>query len=254
MSYTYLLEREEESSVASFSDIPLSVLSRLNLTAEKFYSKGSGMESSQSSQFGRMSPPSTELRGEEKSMSSAEDFLAKTFQSQTQKAEDWMVNEADYGVKCGELLAKYDHASSLWKTAQCLLFEEGLESLRILPNWGMTADGELWEVATPTVLCEETECGYLPATVASDGKHHGKEKWISNSRAKRKATGKSAPTEKITYAYYECGIPTKYFPEISEDVMHWPIGWTDLLPLEMGKMQLWLQQHGEFLEVGNEVA
>lgn len=35
MSYTFLLESGEESSAASFSDIPVSVLSRLNLTAGK---------------------------------------------------------------------------------------------------------------------------------------------------------------------------------------------------------------------------
>jgi site-specific DNA-cytosine methylase len=35
MSYTYLLEQGEESLAASYSDIPLSVLSKLNLTQEK---------------------------------------------------------------------------------------------------------------------------------------------------------------------------------------------------------------------------
>ncbi len=80
MSYTYLLEQGEESSAASFSDIPPSVLSRLNLTAEKSCSKDSGTESCQSSRSGMMSPPSTELRGEERSMSSAGGFLAKTSQ------------------------------------------------------------------------------------------------------------------------------------------------------------------------------
>ena len=81
MSYTYLLEQGEESSAASFSDIPPFVLSRLNLTAEKSCSKGSGTESCQSFQYGTMSPPSTELRGKEKSISYAEDSLAKTSQS-----------------------------------------------------------------------------------------------------------------------------------------------------------------------------
>ena len=81
MSYTYLLEQGEESSAASFSDIPQCVLSRLNLIARKSCCKGSGMESFQSSQSGMMSPPSTELRGEGKSMSSAEDSRAKTSQA-----------------------------------------------------------------------------------------------------------------------------------------------------------------------------
>jgi hypothetical protein len=82
MSYTYLLEQGEESSAASFSDIPQSVLSRLNLIAGKSCCKGSETESYQSSQSGMMSPPSTELRGGGKSMSSAEDSLARTSQAQ----------------------------------------------------------------------------------------------------------------------------------------------------------------------------
>ena len=80
MSYTYLLEQGEEYSAASFSDIPPSVLLNLNLTAEKSCSKGSGTASCQSSQSGMMSPHLMELRGKERSMSSAEDSLARTFQ------------------------------------------------------------------------------------------------------------------------------------------------------------------------------
>ena len=81
MSYTYLLEQGEEFSAASFLDIPQSVLSRLNLIAGKSCCKGSGTESCQSSQSGMMSPPSTELLGEGKLMSSAGGFLVKTSQS-----------------------------------------------------------------------------------------------------------------------------------------------------------------------------
>lgn len=248
MSYTYLQERGEVSSAGCFSDIPQSVLLNLNLTAEKSYSNGNETESYQGSQSGMMSAPSTANHGEEKPMLSAEDFLAKTLVSQIPKVKELKEVEAVFGLKCTELLARLCPHTFLLKTPQCLLLAEDQELLAILPRWGMIVDGVLWEVATPTVLCVETECGYLPAAVASDGKHHGKEKWIANSRLKRKSLGKSAPTEKITYAYYEAGIPMKYFPEISEDVMSFPVGWTDLLPLEMHKFQSWLQQHGESLE------
>ncbi len=37
-------------------------------------------------------------------------------------------------------------------------------------------------------------------------------------------------------------------PNWVEWLMGWPIGWTDLKPLEMDKFHLWLQQHGESLE------
>lgn len=55
MSYTFLQEQEEESSVDSFSDIPPSVLSRLNLTAGRCFSNDNGTESSLNSQSGMTS-------------------------------------------------------------------------------------------------------------------------------------------------------------------------------------------------------
>jgi hypothetical protein len=82
MSYTYLLEQGEEYSAASFSDIPPSVLSKLNLTAERSYSKDNETASCQSSQSGTMFAPSTGSLGAEKSISSAGDSLAKTSQAQ----------------------------------------------------------------------------------------------------------------------------------------------------------------------------
>jgi hypothetical protein len=78
MSYTYLQEQGEESSAVTFSDIPPSVLSRLNLTAERFSSSVNETEYFQDSQSGMMSQPLTEGPGEGRSMSFVGDSLAKT--------------------------------------------------------------------------------------------------------------------------------------------------------------------------------
>jgi len=158
MSYTYLLEQGEESSAASFSDIPQSVLSRLNLIAGKSCCKGSGTESCQSSQSGMMSPPSTELRGEGKSMSSAEDSRAKTSQARVKEPE-LQANEADFGEKWPESLAKYDPNTHSWRTPQCLLFEDSTECLETFPRWGLMRDGELWEQSTQVPRTDEIESG-----------------------------------------------------------------------------------------------
>jgi len=273
MSYTYLLEQEEESSVASFSDIPLSVLSRLNLTAEKSCSKGSGMESCQSSQSGMMSPHLTELRGGEKSMSSAEDFLAKTFQSQGVGLE-LKANEAGFGQKWPESLAKYDQNSRSWRTAQCLLFEDLTECLAIFPRWGMMHDGELWELTMSAHLTEENESGLLPDgvnffhTPNTNGLDGG-----SNSRkALKKRQDMMWPSPRTRGLCGGTGHKEMLIQKIGKEegvkifnggtlnpnwvewLMGWPIGWTDLKPLEMDKFQQWLRSHSKFLEVGNEVA
>ena len=41
----------------------------------------------------------------------------------------------------------------------------------------------------------------------------------------------------------ECGQPGRLNPTWEEWLMAWPIGWTELKPLEMGRFQLWLRQH-----------
>lgn len=45
----------------------------------------------------------------------------------------------------------------------------------------------------------------------------------------------------------DCGYPIGQLnPMWVEWLMGWPVGWTDLKPLEMDRFQEWLQQHGEF--------
>ena len=239
MSYTYLLEQGEESSAASFLDIPQCVLSRLNLIAGKSYSKGNATESCQSSQSGMMSPPSTELRGEEKSMSSAEGFHAPTFPVPV-KARESKVKKADSGQKWPESLAKYDRNSRSWRTAQCLLFEDLTECLAIFPRWGMMHNGELWELAMSERLIEENESGFLPTVLKSDQTGTGKKRFIGNPENRY---GKA-----IEGLRTSLNDPQYLHPDFAEWMMGWPIEWTGLHPLEMDKFHLWLQQHGEFLE------
>ena len=43
----------------------------------------------------------------------------------------------------------------------------------------------------------------------------------------------------------QTGIPGRLNPTWVEWLMGWPLGWTDLTPLEMDKFQEWQQQHGE---------
>jgi len=250
MSYTYLLEQGEESSAASFSDIPQSVLSSLNLIAGKSCCKGSGTESCQSSQSGVMSPLSTELRGGEKLMSSAEDSLAKTYQAQGGGLE-LKANEADSGQKWPESLAKYDRNSRSWRTAQCLLFEDLGESLETFPNWGMMHDGGLWELTMWEGITSESGYGFWPTPVASE---------CRDTWAKPKSLAKLYKGDRVarflckSWLEFNLELPDRVAlnPCWQEERMMWPIGQSALKPLEMDKFHLWLQQHGEFLEVEND--
>lgn len=142
MSYTFLQEQGEESSAESFSDIPASVLSRLNLTAEKSYCSVNEMESCPSSQSGTMYEPSTEIRGGGRLMSSVVDSRARIYQKRVTELE-LMAHALDFGEKCSESFVKFDRVSRSWKTHQCL-FEEDLPELSVtLPAFGMMRNGQL---------------------------------------------------------------------------------------------------------------
>jgi hypothetical protein len=278
MSYTFLLEQGEESSADSCSDIPQSVLSRLNLTAGKSCSKGSGTESCQSSQSGMMSAPLTELRGEEKSMSSAEDSRAQTLAQQEREPES-PANEADCGQRCPESLAKYDLNTHSWRTHQCLLFEDLGECLETFPRWGLMRGGELWERTMPVLLTSVTESGSWPTPRVL-----GQESYETRSARKGHSVAMSYLESAVEY-YEKTGARKVMFPtpQANEDaagtpngnmqkmlwnhpdirgttpeewaggtlnptwvewLMGWIIGFTDLKPLEMDKFQLWRHSHG----------
>jgi hypothetical protein len=227
-NYTYLLESGEESSADTFSDIPQFVLSRLNLTAERFSSSGNETEYSLSSQSGMMSAHSTENLGEEKLMSSVEDSLVQTSALQGLEMES-MVQNLAYTRKCSESFAKWDADLFSWKTHQLSLFG-GLEQFsEIWPQWGMMLNGECWE---PIVLAQtiiDPDGGWLPTPTCADSKNAGgRQNQYDLSKHARVTTGK-----RLSVHY-------------SEWTMGWPIGWTDLKPLETDKFQLWRQQHGGF--------
>lgn len=246
MSFTYLLEQGEESSAACFSDIPQSVLSRLNLTAEKSYSKDNETESCQSSQSGMMSQLLTEILGEERSMSSAGDFHAKISQVLGEGPE-LKVNEADFGQKWPESLAKYDRNSRSWRTAQCLLFEDLGESLETFPNWGMMRDGECWEQIMLEEIISEKGYGFWPTPVASECR----DTWAKpSSLAKHYKGDRVARFLCKSWLKFNLEMPNRVAlnPCWQEERMMWPIGQSALKPLEMDKFQSWRRSHFEFLE------
>ncbi len=222
-----------------------SVQSSGNLIPQAYCAPDKMTDFSRLSRFGMTYKPLTENLGEELLMSFREDFLAKTSQLQ-EMGPELKENDQECGLKWQGSFVKYNQNTSLWKTHQCSFLEDLEESLEIWPKWGLMRNGECWEVTPLELTRNATEFGFWPTPTKSDGMQHGKEKWIKNSRSKRISLGKSAPTEKITYVYFESNIPMKYFPELSEELMIWPKGWTHLEPLETDKFQRWQQQHGDF--------
>ena len=233
MSYTFLLAQGEESSAESFSAMSQSVLSNSNQAQDKCCSNGSATDSCHASLFGMMSQPSTERRGVERWMWSAEASHVRTYPA-LEKAKDSMAQGLDSGEKCAASLAKYDPATSSWKTAQCSLFEDLDESLETWPRWGIMLHGECWVRTTPAAYTHETESGYLPTL----------RKQIQD-RPCREREDYHSNLEEYLGNHFPFLRGSLCDPDFAEWMMGWPIGWTDLVPLEMDKFRLWLHSHGK---------
>ena len=228
MSYTYLLEQGEESSAESFSDIAPYVLSKYPRSADPCCCNGSAKESFHGSPSGMMSRPSTASRGVESCKLCAVDSHART-SARPAQAKDSMEREADYGWKWRESSVKWNPITSSWKTRQCSLLAGLDEFSETWPKWGMMLDGECWEQTPQEPVIIAPESGYVPTPCASDykgGAKNGRDSEFKHWLKRRH--GKSYP-----------------HPQRVEEMMLWPIGWTELAPLETARFHKWRLSHGK---------
>ena len=160
---------------------------------------------------------------------------AKTSVPQIKTAAAWTKeNEADCGKKWQESFARFDQATSSWKTPQCWLIGELEQSSVIWPRWGMMQDGECWELATPDCCTNENECGLLPTPLTNPSRRKLNENGNSVS--------KKGQRYGVSLAQLAGGEPC---PRFQEWLMDWPPGWTATEPLETDKFRLWFNSHGE---------
>ena len=202
------------------------------------------------SRFGMTYKPLTESRGEELLTLYLAGFHAKTSQQQ-EKAQELMENEAGCGEKWHASFVKFDPNTSLWRTHQCSLLGDLDEFLETWPQWGLMRNGECWDMTNLAVNTGETEFGLLATPTKELFSHWASAKAKISTNGKRKSGVKvgSILWWDMTEQHLRLGgqEETKMIPDPScgEVVMGWPMGWTELQPLEMDKFQLWQQQHGE---------
>jgi hypothetical protein len=202
------------------------------------------------SRFGMTFKPLTEDRGEALLMSYLAAFPAKTFQPPEGEQES-MANDQGCGEKWRGWLAKYDPDSCSWKTPQCSLLGDLDEFSETWPRWGLMRNGECWDMTTSVVNIGVNESGLLPTPTKNLFSH-----W-SSALAKQSNDGRRKSGVKVgSILWWEMtehhlrlgGIEDKKMipdPSCGEVVMGWPMGWTELQPLEMDKFREWLRQHGE---------
>ena len=259
MSWHYLRGGGEESLQDICSDGELCVPLKSKITHAEFYCNGKLMDSYLDSLSGTTFVHSMENLGEEKSMLSQVDFHAKIFLPQ-EKAQDLTEKGQDFGKKWQGSFTKYNPDSYSWKTHQCSLLGDLDEFLETWPQWGLMQGGECWEHQTLERSMKGNESGLLPDnqnffhTPNTTGLDGG-----SNSRKALKKRISTWPTPTTPTGGGNVGgsgayknaikngthIPHSINPSLYEWLMGWPIGWTDLKPLETDKFHFALQQHGE---------
>jgi hypothetical protein len=201
------------------------------------------------SRSGMMFKPLTGNHGEELLMSFLEAFPAPTFPVPEKERVS-----TEKPARCGgtwlESLAKYDQNSRSWRTAQCLLFEDLGESLETFPNWGIMRGGECWERTMLALPTAGRESGLWATPSARDWKDTPGMAFFSIN-ADGTLRNREDQLARQVYAS-ENATGGQLNPTWVEWLMGWPIGWTDLKPLETDKFQQWQHSHGEFLEVEND--
>ena len=170
MSYTYLQEQGEVSSVECFSNIPVYVLSRLNLTAEKSCCSGSETESCQSSQSGMTCEPLMESLGEDTWTWFAGGSPALIYHKSSRTHQESKESNQGFGMRWLELPMRLDQSSCSLKTHLSLFDEDLDESRAIFPEWGMMQNGRFWAHATPELVIYGTDFGYWATPNARDWK------------------------------------------------------------------------------------
>ena len=266
MSWLFSQALVEEYSGASSSDGEQSVPSSGSRTQLAYCAPDKMTEFSKLSRFGMTYKPLTVDRGEELLTLYLAASRVKT-SAQQEKAQELTESAQECGEKWHASFTKYDLDSSSWKTHQCLLLGDLEEFSETWPQWGLMRNGECWEQRMLEQTIRGTESGlspngvdsfHTPNTTGLDGG--------SNSRKALKKRQEKWPTP-TCHNSNEKGSPSEFNrqspglgtvvlkdknktggilnPTWVEWLMGWPLGWTDLKPLETDKFHCVQPLHGD---------
>lgn len=257
MSWHYL-QGERESSGECWPDgIPWPD-AKLIPTPEPCCSPGNGTASYPDSQSGMTFEPLTVSHLEVELTSYREASLAKTLAA---LEEDWELSKGrarDFGERLSESLASVDLVSSFWKTPPCYGPAVCMPSSERLPASGMMSAGLVWGLATSAPRTEETVYGSWPTPTTTTGNEASPsmQKWPAHRKMfatiaahtygsnQGGAAGRLGQQRESFESELGIGYPVSLI--LREWLMGWPIGWTELEPLETDKFRAWLDSHGRF--------
>lgn len=265
-----------ESLAATCSDGEQFAQLNVMPTPHKFWRNVKTMEPCQLSRFGLKFAALTENHGEAVLTSFLEAFPVRTYPSQ-EPAQESTESEAGCGESSRGSLARYDPGTHSLKTAQLSLLEDLSASCVTLPRSGTMRDGMLFQLPTlartMTVigsgLSQEkfptpTVCGNYNRKGASKTSGDGLATYVRKfptptataykgwSKNHNRANSDDRLDYTVEREAHESGVHGRLNPTWEEWLIGWPIGWTELKPLEMARFQEWQQQHSMHLPEGSE--
>ena len=168
MSWLYSRALVEEYSEGICSDGEPSAPLSGSLTQLAYLPPDKMTAFSRLSRFGMTFKPLTDDRGEELLKLCREDFLVRTFHQQDE-AQELTESDPECGVTWRESLARYDRATSSWKTPQCSLLEDSTVFSGTWPRWGLMRDGVSYRQQPLVRHIKETGFGSWPTPTAAEG-------------------------------------------------------------------------------------
>lgn len=237
MSFTFSRALVEAFSLGTCSDGDASVQSNTTPTPDQSWWPDKTTEHSRLSRFGMTFGPLTADHGAAVLTWWLEASLARMSALQAAGMVS-MANAPAYGARCDASFAKYDHDELRWRTRQCSLVEDLEEFSETWPKWGFMRDGECWELPEWEPPINGTAYGSWPTPVASMSKG-------SSPASLTRKCGRDRSKDRLDHAVMALD-GGHLNPEWVEWLMGWPIGLTDLKPLETARFREWQQQHGGF--------
>ena len=254
MSWHFLQEQAEESWEGHCLDGAPSRLLKLIPFAGESCSQDNETDACPSSPSGMTCPPSMADHGVDTSTSSPEGSRAKTL-AQQEQALAFRAKGQGSGRKWRGYAARLCRDTFTWKIAQCSQDVGLTEFSWIWPQWGMMRDGVCYPQPILAHSTSASASGFWPTPTvygnhnrkggskySGDGLATAVRKWPTPTVQDAKNNGGPSQHRRNSLPLNaEVGGPLN--PQWVEWLMGWPIGWTDLKPLEMDRFQEWRRQH-----------
>jgi hypothetical protein len=216
-SQALVAEYSEATCSGGAPSAPLSVMP----TQHKFWRNDKTMEPSKLSQFGLTCAVLTEDHGEALLTWFRADSRVRTYQLPGMASAS-MAPVLASGVKWRESSARYDLSSSSWKTHLCLWEEDLQWSSVILPKWGMTRSGALFQHPTLERPISAIASGLWQTIVADDAVSRQAGKWNSRGEPKLSAEVMLWPTPTVHGNHNQPGSSKNAGWGLSSAAKQWP--------------------------------